>query len=299
MKRILKLLMNPAATLKKLIDMLSQSGSPVHYLRKFWIYLFFPANFLSRRSLARSFQADESVISELNTKGYFIPNRPLSGTDEIIALAQTRLDSFLAKNPELDLQKENFKNFTRDVLLPEDRLTSSAFVKFALQEEIIGIASRYFNQIPYLTNITLRYSFPTTGSEWEHSQLWHKDYNDSKELKFFIYCSDVRSSKNGPFSFLPKQFSERIPNSFLPRRISDSELRSTVEPDTIVEVLGPPGTVLLVDTAKCYHQGSRCIEPRLAFWLTFNSHAALYPSVNEIKIDTRLDSRSSLVVNRV
>ena len=43
-------------------------------------------------------------------------------------------------------------------------------------------------------------SFPIDGAQG--SQLWHRDRDDFKELKMFIYCSDV-DYETGPHAFLP------------------------------------------------------------------------------------------------
>ena len=43
------------------------------------------------------------------------------------------------------------------------------------------------------------------GYNRQHSQNWHRDREDYKLLKIFVYYSDV-NKENGPFEYVPKSF---------------------------------------------------------------------------------------------
>ena len=62
----------------------------------------------------------------------------------------------------------------------------------------------YFNTIPRITNIDYWLNVPEVpGTRPIASQIWHRDYEDKKLLKVFVYFTDV-DEKSGAFSVVSK-----------------------------------------------------------------------------------------------
>ncbi len=103
------------------------------------------------------------------------------------------------------------------------------------------------------------------------SQLWHKDYGDSKSLHCVGYLNDVSECRGrslrvrGQGGYPPhRAFDLRPPH----RRFA---IHEGTRSGRVREFLGKAGESIWVDPAVCYHFGSRCRNARLAVFVTFNS----------------------------
>ena len=78
----------------------------------------------------------------------------------------------------------------------------SPLLRLALDEKLLEIVSLYLGMWPRLQSIAAWLNFPSPDQA-KHSQLWHRDPEDIKLLKVFIYLDDVDANR-GPFSYIPK-----------------------------------------------------------------------------------------------
>jgi hypothetical protein len=143
-------------------------------------------------------------------------------------------------------------------------------VRVAFSPEILDIADDYFAGRLIVDSIQVLYSWPTQGA-LRASQMWHKDYGDSKSFHWIAYLNDVNGPDDGPFSFIDKNDTRRIAPSMFIRRISDQTFTEELEDGQLREFLGRAGDSVFLDPAVCYHSGSRCKNPRLAIFVTFNT----------------------------
>jgi len=75
--------------------------------------------------------------------------------------------------------------------------------------------------------------------------------------------------RQGPFTWLPASTSATAAKKLdywsrgRPYRLSDEEIYSVVDPDETMRLTLPRGTVLFIDTSRCFHYGARdADEPR-------------------------------------
>jgi hypothetical protein len=146
--------------------------------------------------------------------------------------------------------------------LPEDALTlDSPYLRFALDENVVGPIAAYLDIVPILTEIDVWYSAHVPNSP-KSSQLWHLDPADTTQIKVWVHCSDV-GPESGPLTILDATTSDELADRIGYRfdeehyRVGDDEIRDTVGEDRIVPLAGPKGTVGFVDTSMCFHFGSR------------------------------------------
>jgi hypothetical protein len=146
--------------------------------------------------------------------------------------------------------------------LPDDAMTlGSPYLRFALDEEVIGPIAAYLGVVPILTEIDVWYSAhgPKTPKS---SQLWHLDPADTMQIKVWLHCSDV-GPESGPLTIVNATTSDKLADRVGYRfdeehyRVGDDDLRAVVGEDGIVPLAGPKGTVGFVDTSMCFHFGSR------------------------------------------
>lgn len=174
-------------------------------------------------------------------------------------------------------------------------------VRFALQSKVLATAHEYLGQSPYLSSVQIFQSRSSGQKQWIESQLWHRDYEDARTVKLWVYLTDVVNVECGPFTFLDSSKSAKVKNSFFPTRLNDSQMESQGVLASQQQVIGPKFTSFYVDSSVCYHQGSRVVgnNVRAVYEATFVTHSPLYDIKNEISSSCSLDQLRNIVLNGI
>lgn len=85
----------------------------------------------------------------------------------------------------------------------------------------------------------------------EEAQLYHRDVDDWKFCKFFIYLTDV-SSENGPHIYV--KGSSASPQYRKIRRYQDNEVEAKFGKENVITFEKPKGSAFMVDTYG-FHKG--------------------------------------------
>jgi hypothetical protein len=150
------------------------------------------------------------------------------------------------------------------------------FARFALEGDLLRIANSYFGMYTRLRYYNVWHTFASAGDARE-SQLWHRDREDFKILKVFVYLSDVDEDA-GPLTYVKgSQLSrglKRNPEYFVEggvKRSSDAQMSAAAPPDRWLKATGPNGTIVFADTSG-YHKGGLAREhDRLMYVCMFTS----------------------------
>ena len=94
---------------------------------------------------------------------------------------------------------------------------------------------------------------------------WHRDPEDLKLVKAFIYLSDV-DEQCGPFTYVPKTHPFGARNVKAARlekntRVEESRMSGTFPPEAWRVCTGPANTMILADTVG-YHRGGKPLAGR-------------------------------------
>jgi hypothetical protein len=138
------------------------------------------------------------------------------------------------------------------------------------RHELLALAREYLGCEPTLSSLRIDWSFPCGVGRQPDVQHFHRDYDDWRFFKLFVYLTDV-TERNGPHEFVRSSHvaSGRVFAS--PFEVED--IRRTYGQDSIVRVLGPAGTTFLVDTWGI-HRGSVPMDGRR---LMFQAQYSLLP----------------------
>ena len=121
------------------------------------------------------------------------------------------------------------------------------------------VAQAYLRAEPVQDMVALWWS---TAFEREASssaaQLYHFDLDRVRFLKFFIYLTDV-TGDNGPHCFIRGSHRRKPRRLLRMERISDEEIFDHYGPEDVVEITGPQGTIVAVDTSG-FHKGKPLVE---------------------------------------
>jgi hypothetical protein len=146
-------------------------------------------------------------------------------------------------------------------LIPGDyeHAPNSPLLRLALDRKLLEIVSHYLGMWPRLHGIAAWLNFPSADAP-KQAQLWHRDPEDIKIIKVFIYLVDV-DENCGPFCYIPKThpFSSGAaitPKHVNSKRITDEEMRAAIPADAWMTCTGPAKTMILADTIG-YHRGGK------------------------------------------
>lgn len=153
------------------------------------------------------------------------------------------------------------KEFFRRRFSNDDEL--AVLLGAALDRRLVAAVAEYLGELPVICDADYYCSVPH-GPPWSKSQLWHCDDDGARMLKLFVYCEDV-TAENGPFEFVDARHSARARSAVGYRyagrryRVSDAAMNANVAPANQLAIEGPRTTAFLIDTAHCFHRGSRIV----------------------------------------
>jgi hypothetical protein len=213
---------------------------------------------LQRKAAARAIQADATFQIDRDTGFLVFP--PDSFPESRVIVEATR-----GMEENVDLTRKGLSKKARDgvmvPLLDKTTLTlDSPLIQFALRPDVIAAVSSYLGIVPVLTHVNVHYSSPATP-EPKLSQLFHCDGEATSQVKIFVLCTEVTPA-SGPLTLLDAATSdavrERVGYHYGDRlRDTDKRVTKLLAPEKCHPVIGVPGTMCFVDTARCFHFGSR------------------------------------------
>lgn len=214
---------------------------------------------LSRREI-------ESIGSVIEENGYHVFEKRLPGDvcDRLTEYALTTPAKPLYRKTEGDSESNGAQRVVYDrsnpIAVLYDFDVQSVCEHPVVQQlqtdlSLLAVAQAYFGCRPVLDPVTMWWSTPYLRGEAnaEAAQLYHFDMDRIKFLKFFFYLKDV-GPENGPHCYVAKSHKRKPKQLLRDGRISDEELGQYYPKDAFVEITGPRGSILAVDT-RGFHKG--------------------------------------------
>ena len=169
---------------------------------------------------------------------------------------------------------------------------SSIWARVAQAPQVVEIATAYLPAPPVLKayNVWVTRSCGRAPSD---SQLWHRDVDDTRILKLFIYTTDV-TLESGPFTYIPRTQGPMPRRRLMPAcfidyvrlpRTTDAMMAKCCPADQWQTLIGPAGLAVLVDTT-CWHKGGDGPLERqcyLAMYTTYRNPARMAFTQDEPK----------------
>lgn len=132
-----------------------------------------------------------------------------------------------------------------------DVLDCPHLVQLANSPALLALAARYIGCKPTLSAVGLRWSFPVE-SEGEGLQAFHRDSDDWRFLKVFVYLTDVDDGC-GPHVYVAGTHRMRAPVRLRP--YGDAEVAAAYGKERCMAVTGSAGFAFAADTYGI-HKGS-------------------------------------------
>ncbi len=199
-----------------------------------------------------------NALADLERDGFHRFERPLPAEDvaRLVSFAR-RTDCRLIPPPTDGPRRARFDPAhalaPRYQLDEEDVIAEAGAHSLLVDDTLIHIAERYLAAPPINDLVAMWWSAPGAAeSRSQAAQLFHFDLDRLRFLKFFVYLTDVGPT-NGPHVLVRGSHRRRPAAFYADRRFSDEEVLAAF-PNDIVELDGPAGTILAVDTSAL-HKG--------------------------------------------
>lgn len=158
----------------------------------------------------------------------------------------------------------------------DDILAVKELKQLITSPAILSIAAMHLGAVPKVLDVSLWRSNPNTGKP-ELPQEWHRDYDDYRFCKMFLFLTDV-DQDSGPHQFIPgshrHDFFERYdypPDMFFISSGRDPQVEKACARLPRMEFVGPAGTCFLENTYGL-HRG---VAPRERGRLLFQAEYGL------------------------
>lgn len=219
------------------------------------------------------------------TSSRYLLKRYRLDPDVALVVKQLRLNG-IARSSAAELISEDLwneissKHFDRTAEMQSDKTyaffhlnrtynSNSIYARVAESPAIKAIATHYFRmEEPQLAYYDVWENVPS-GEPEKNAQLWHRDRDDLKILKIFVYLNDVKE-ESGPFYYAPGthiegKYANMKPEYFLENnkveRSTDDQMDKIVPREKWISGEGPKGTIVFADTHG-YHKGGNVQEGR-------------------------------------
>ena len=148
-------------------------------------------------------------------------------------------------------------------------------------KRMLDVANTFLGLWSKLEYVDVWYSRPQPDeADRVSSQRWHRDFNDRRLVKAFLYLVDVAEG-TGPFQYVPGSAPGGRHGDAWPWRPlgenypPEDELERRVAADGARVFTGPKGTLLFCNTAGFHRGGFATEKPRVLATATYSSPAAL------------------------
>jgi hypothetical protein len=146
--------------------------------------------------------------------------------------------------------QSNRHQFSADELFQNETVQ-----RVATDPYFFSIAQDYLGFNPVFDVLAMWWSAPTSDPQLQSraAQLYHFDMDRLKFVKFFVYLTDV-DTHTGPHCYVRGSHKRKPAELLKDDRLTDEEILEYYSADDVVELAGPAGTMLAVDT-RGFHKG--------------------------------------------
>lgn len=234
----------------------------------------------------------EKIIKELRTQGYSVChvdsfqdllsdfNQIKNFMYDLIGKQQVALGAELLREGRPILNRTKFFEFQNLQLLGEGiSLDNSPILQFYLREIFLDIAESYLETSEVRIRNCLAFYHPQNPFPPTNSQNWHRDTEDTKILKAFVYYNDVLE-QNGSLWYVKNSKHGTKNDNIWPNvgkakhGYLDAKSVMKIPIEDIVKLEGTSGTIVFFDSNGFHKGGNVKMGYRIATHCCYLRHDA-------------------------
>src|SRR3989344_412906 len=236
-------------------------------------------------------EIEKKLISEINSRGIAVSNISALGLEKEFKTLQ----DFVQKRwVDADVK---VRYDSRHAALRDGRLVSKDLflinlwegkcvldlthpaIEFSLSHPILNVVNSYLHLWAKFRDWRLQVTVPMPAGEREYaSQRWHRDPEDQKLVKVFLYLNDVDEDA-GPFTYLAESHEGGKWRHLFPQKPPSGSAGndSDIPKEDIVVLTGKAGTVIFWDTSGLHRGGYARKNNRFMYTSIFTTPASVWP----------------------
>jgi Phytanoyl-CoA dioxygenase (PhyH) len=219
-----------------------------------------------------------------------------SSSDEVQSVIRKRQRDFEQKHDFKAIEHYIITKYAQD---HKPLITASnTMLNFSLNSSILDVVNSYLGLWSKLIYFDMWYTLPLPTDTRFASQRWHRDPEDRRKIRTFLYFSEVDvdagameylagSHFGGPYEHV-FQWEDPLGIPYPP----DGEVERQIPASQHVILEGRPGTLIFCDTAGFHRGGISKTKPRILATSAFVTPASLHGRRYEIDATVR-DNRWS------
>jgi hypothetical protein len=236
---------------------------------------------------------EQKVMQELEAQGYsMLPVWDFFGEDDGFSWPECekhsrkfieKTEAAIEKRKEKEAKKGKKKGLGKGDyivrLFGKDVPTldmSDPWLRLGINDRMLDIVNSYFGLWAKLTYVDLWYTPPAQpGVDRVSSQRWHRDYNDDRLVKVFLYLVDVNDD-TGPLEYVPGSTVDGPYGQIWPwRPVSNDlyppqdEFDEKIPKSAQIAFTGPEGSLLFANTSG-FHRGGYATGDRPRVMAVYN-----------------------------
>jgi hypothetical protein len=234
-------------------------------------------------------------VRNLSTDGYTILDHKLS-QEQVKTIVEYSeqincYDNYRSETEPVDPRnapsETHVANYRR-----EDLVKFKPILDIANDPGLLQTVQDFLGAKPTISNVNMWWSFGGR-KQAEHAQLFHRDLDDWKFCKLFIYLTDV-DAESGPHIYVRKTSQSPLFRKI--RRYSDAEIEKTFGKENVMKFTDSKGAAFMVDTYG-FHKGLLPkSKNRLLLQIQYSLHPIGVEKYEPVKIQ---DNRYDKYVNRL
>jgi hypothetical protein len=202
--------------------------------------------------------------------------------------ASDEVQSFIRKNQKDFADTHDLKAVSHYIFTyyPQDRKPliglDNPLLDLGLQTRILDIVNTYLGLWSKLIYFDMWHTLPLNTDTRIFSQRWHRDPEDRRKIRTFLYFNDVDESAGAMEYFAGSQsggpheqfypWSDPLEMPYPP----EGEIDRIISPQDHIVLAGPPGTLVFCDTAGFHRGGTAKTKPRILATAAYVTPASLH-----------------------
>ncbi|BAZ17325.1 hypothetical protein NIES4071_92030 [Calothrix sp. NIES-4071] len=218
------------------------------------------------------------IVKTLRTEGACLTSLEeleLASSDDLLRASEQYLATMTA--PQLNGAGYKLPQIYTVTQIPE-------FSRWANEQRLINIIENYIGLPVAFQGVHLRKDFPNENQFG--TSLWHKDSEDRRIIKAFVYLHDVET-EHGPFEYVPRNLTKLYNLNYYKTYyqlwrsgylgIEDKTLDSIIPKNAWKSCPGQAGTIVLADTKAILHHGTARSLERSALFCVYTANPPKNP----------------------
>jgi len=224
------------------------------------------------RNIPKLSETQQMVLEDLEETGI-----ALTSLDELFDTSVLGNLQKHVKHLEKTLDTKTKKSYLHDYWQKRPPISlGDPIMSLSLSSKILDVVNSYLGMYSQLAFFFLQKTEVRNGEDREYSQRWHRDPQEQKFCKVFIYLNDVDESA-GPFTYIPNSVSGKKYGSLFPQKppAGSYPKNGAVEdaiPTTDYKIMtGKAGTVIFCDTTGLHRGGYATEKERIMATFAYGS----------------------------